>query len=451
MKIHSTYSVHIKHYNSIFKNSVRLYRDAVNFFITVCDENWGALSAIACVRARVPAVERLSHKTKDNPSPAYDFDKQFYKFPSYLRRGAIAEALGKVSSYRSNIANWETSDPKTRGKKPGLPTAGYVYPCMYRTVMYQRTDMYEAKIKVFIRNTWDWITVQLRKSDVDYINRRCASRKECAPTLQRRGKCWYLDFCFEEKVTLSDTDIYNQKIVAVDLGINSACTCSVMLPDGAVIGRHFLKLPEEYDCLKHKTDHIRRAQRHGSRDVHNLWKLADGANHDIAVKTAQFIIDTAVLYQAECIVFERLDTSGRKHGSRKMRLHLWRKEEVQRIATDKAHRLGVRISRICAWNTSRLAFDGSGRVKRGNASDRTGGSYSVCEFQTGKVYNCDLNASYNIGARYFVRGIIKSLPATEGQRIRAKVPGCDKRSTCTLSTLINLNSVLYESSYSCAV
>ena len=50
---------------------------------------------------------------------------------------------------------------------------------------------------------------------------------------------------------------------------------------------------------------------------------------------------------------------------------------------------------------------------------------------------------YNIGSRYFVREILKSLPVTEGQRIQAKVPGCVKRSTCTLSTLISLNSALY--------
>ena len=80
---------------------------------------------------------------------------------------------------------------------------------------------------------------------------------------------------------------------------------------------------------------------------------------------------------------------------------------------------------------------------RGKESEKTSGNYSICEFQTGKIYNCDLNASYNIGARYFVREIIKSLPATDGQRITAKVPGCAKRSTCTLSTLISLQAELY--------
>ena len=112
------------------------------------------------------------------------------------------------------------------------------------------------------------------------------------------------------------------------------------------------------------------------------------------------------------------------------------------MVTDKVHRLGMRISRICAWGTSRLAFDGSGTVKRGKASEKTAGNYSICEFQSGKIYHCDLNASYNIGSRYFIREILKSVPVTVQQDIGAKVPRCLKRSTCTLSDLISLAAVL---------
>lgn len=443
MDINTLYSVKIKDHSSVFKDSVAVYRDAVNFLIPVCLDHWEDISSQPDLRHKKMYVEHLVHKTARYPHPCYDFDSRFYKFPSYLLRGAIAEALGKASSYKSNLSDWQASDPANRGREPGIPKAGYVYPCLYRDNMFIRTGTYEARIKVFIRNTWDWIAVKLRKSDVDYITHHCSDRKECAPVLQKRGKQWYLDFCFKEKVTLKDTDIYHQTIVAADLGIKNACTCSVMHSDGTVSGRHFLKLPEEYDCLKHKTDHIKRAQRHGSRCVKNLWRYADGVNHDISAKTASFIEGIARMYDADVIVFEHLDTSGKKHGSKKQKLALWRKAEVQRMVADKAHRLGMHISHICAWGTSRLAYDGSGRVLRGRNSVKTNGSYSVCEFQNGKVYNCDLNASYNIGSRYFVREILKSLPATEGQRIQAKVPGCVKRSTCTLSTLINLNSALY--------
>ncbi|MBP0970042.1 MAG: transposase, partial [Oscillospiraceae bacterium] len=89
-----------------------------------------------------------------------------------------------------------------------------------------------------------------------------------------------------------------------------------------------------------------------------------------------------------------------------------------------------------------LAFDGSGRVRRGRESEKTGGSYSMCEFATGKVYNCDLNASYNIGARYFIREILKSLPERERLAAEAKDPQLARRSTCTLSTLIDLYAEL---------
>ena len=123
---------------------------------------------------------------------------------------------------------------------------------------------------------------------------------------------------------------------------------------------------------------------------------------------------------------------------------MWRKNSIQDIVTEKAHRLGMHISHICAWNTSRLAYDGSGRVERGTyfAGDEERYNYSICTFKTGKQYNCDLNATYNIGSRYFIREILKSLPETARLEVLAKVPELSKRSTCTWSSLISLNAVL---------
>lgn len=441
MKIDSTYSVKIKHYNHIFKDTISLYRDTVDFLIDVCLNEWDHLSAINGNLLQQQYVERLCHETAYNQDPKYrSFDKKFYKFPSYLRRGAIHEAIGKVSSYKSGLTNWESVDTKTRGKKPSYPRAGYGYPCMYKTVMYEQTDRYEARMKVFLRNTWDWITVELRRSDMDYIYRHCKTRRQCAPTLQKRGKEWFLDFPFEEKVTLTNTDVSNQTIVAVDLGINTAATVSVMRSDGTILGRYFCKLPKETDHLTHSINRIKKAQQHGNRNMPRLWAKAKGVNDDIAVKTASFLMDIAVLHNADVIVFEHLDRRGRKRGSKKQKLHMWRSQYVQSMIEHKAHRLGMRISRICAWGTSRLAFDGSGSVLRGKDADL--GSYSVCRFQSGKVYNCDLSASYNIGSRYFVRERLKSLPARERLALEAKVPGVAKRSTCTFSTLIRFNAEL---------
>ena len=437
MQIYTAYKVKIKHYNHIFKDTVAIYRNAVDYLIDVCTVNWDDVSDIGSSLRKQRYIETLVHATKENPNPVYDFDSKFYKMPSYLRRGAISEAIGKVSSYKSNLANWNKNPI---GKEPSVPKAGLVFPSMYRTVMYNQTDDYRAQLKVYVRNTWDWITVDLRKSDMDYIVRHCKERKQCAPTLQKRGREWFLDFPFEEKVTLNDSNINDQTIAAVDLGINTAATISVMRSDGTILGRHFCKLSKETDHLTHSINRIKKAQRHGNHKTPRLWARTKGINQDIATKTANYIMDVAVLYDADVIVFEHLDRNGNTRGSKKQRLKLWRSQEVQSIVTNKAHRLGMRVSHICAWGTSKLAYDGSGTVLRG----KDGGfdTYELCRFQNGKTYNCDLSASYNIGARYFIREILKSLDESSRLLIEAKIPQCSKRSTCTFSTLISLNAVL---------
>ena len=96
---------------------------------------------------------------------------------------------------------------------------------------------------------------------------------------------------------------------------------------------------------------------------------------------------------------------------------MWRHRDIQKTAESLAHKYGMRISHVNAWNTSRLAYDGSGNVKRGKAV-KEGTSYSMCQFESGKMYNCDLNASYNIGARYFIRELYKETPD-----LMAEVPG----------------------------
>ena len=455
MKSFSCYSVRIKLFKKIFQDTVDAYRAAVAFFIEITLAEWAQLSALESSYETLSCMETLTIRTskrQDVPFPFEDADQRFYKFPCYLRRAAINEAIGKVSSYQSNLANWEAADKKTRGKRPGYPSAGNCYPVLYRENMYEADGTYSAKIKVYVRNTWDWITVPLRKCDVDYIERHCQpvsegtgpvlSRKICAPTLQKRYKYWTLDFPIEEKVTLSNTPIEDRTILAVDLGLNNACACSVMRSDGTVVGREFLKLPAENDSLDHALNKIKKAQRLGARRPKRLWASANGITDRIAVLTAEFIIDVATRYHADVIVMEYLDTSGKKKGSKKERMHLWKSSAVQAMVTTKAHRAGIRITHVCAWNTSRLAFDGSGRVLRGKESSKTQNNYSLCEFTSGKLYHADLNASYNIGARYFVRELTKPLSETARLQLEAKVPAACKRSTCTLSTLIDLNAVL---------
>lgn len=437
MEGYSAYPVKIEGYNRIFRKTTELYRRAVEFFISVADREWDSLSGMDANRKN-NQMEKLTIATKKRPEVPYDFGKEFYKFPSYLRRSAIREAVGAVASYRSRMAAWENAGRKNRGRKPGRPKAGRVFPVLYHKQTFIRTGECRARIKVFTRNTWDWLDTGLKKTDVDYIRKHCSGKTECSPALEQKGKEWFLVFPFREKYSLKDRPLPEQTVLGVDLGLNQACVCTTMKADGTIAGRSFLKLPAEQDRLNKAVGRIKKAQQHGAARTPRLWSLAKGINDDIAVKTAAFIIEEAERRHVDVIIFEHLELGGRKRGSKKQKLHLWKARYVQSMVTQKAHRLGIRIRRVNAWGTSRLAYDGSGRVERD-----IGGNYSICRFKTGKIYHCDLNASYNIGARYFIGQYIKSMPETVRLAMEAKVPACAKRSTCTLSTLINLYAELH--------
>ena len=57
-------------------------------------------------------------------------------------------------------------------------------------------------------------------------------------------------------------------------------------------------------------------------------------------------------------------------------------------------------------------------------------------------YHCDLNASYNIGARYFIRELLKSLNENLRLQVLTKISELATRSRCVLASLIKLNAVL---------
>ena len=196
------------------------------------------------------------------------------------------------------------------------------------------------------------------------------------------------------------------------------------------LGRKFIDFPSEKDRMYRVLGRIRRFQReHESVQTKSRWAYAKRLNIELGRKIAGAVTKYAKEKHADVIVFEHLETKGKISGRKKQKLHLWRKRDIQKRCEHQAHRNGMRISRICAWNTSRLAYDGTGTVVRDPKN------HSLCVFQTGKRYNCDLSASYNIGARYFIRELLKPLPVTERSLLEAKVPAVKRRTSCVYADL----------------
>lgn len=216
IKITSSYSVRINSYTKILKQTVDIYRRAVSFFIDVINIEWDSFSSVSNTNWSILIAERLTHLTKNNPDVKYNFDEKFYKFPSYLRRAAIADAFGIVSSFKSNLANCNASENKN---PPRLQRKHRCNPCFYYDNMFTG-DCYNknAKIKYFNGKDWLWLPIELSAQDVKYLNSKWSHCEPSAPILERKHGKNYLRFSFTEKISLNNTPIEEQKILAVDMG-----------------------------------------------------------------------------------------------------------------------------------------------------------------------------------------------------------------------------------------
>ena len=446
----------LSHNDNTFAKTLSIYREALEFFIDVINQNWHLLYDLT-ERQKLKKVEKLTHATRSNPAPPFEFDNKeskFYKFPSYFRRSCIKEALGIVSSHKSRHENWlqkrdryQSKGKEFNEKPPKLQYNHYSFPVFYKKNMFKKLDNNKAQIKVYRGNSnWEWVTITF--DDNNLTNRGLDKYKELNPSLVKKYGKYHLHIPYEKKIEWEDLPkIQDQKVLAVDLGINKSAVCSVLKFDGTVIGRKFIDQPIEKDRLKTKVNRLAKAQRETLNQYNkpNYWRRINNLRKSINQQTVNGIIKFAKKHDVDIIVFEYLSNFSTPKGfigakALRKKLQYWDKMKIQNKTMEKAHRwLGIRIRRVNARNTSKLAFDGSGEVERGVNKQGKKTNYEVCVFPNGKEYNTDLNASYNIGARYYIKYFLKPLSEKIRLKLEAKVPAISKRTTCVLASLISLN------------
>lgn len=426
-----SYGLKIKNEYSVFKDTIRIFRAAVKFIIPIALEHHETYKELP-LKKQQRYIEILIHGTK-RIRPKYKFDEKFYKFPCYFRRSAITVAIGVVEKYIKEIKRWE--DNGKTYKRPHLCINNAIMPIFFRNNTFVEKNGV-MRVKVFKNNDWVYIPVNIRKTDLDYINKHFDLKTSCSPVLRQANKRFYLQFAFETSITnkfVKNIDV--NKVIGVDLGLINDAVCSTIDINGTVTGSVFINSPVEKDRLGHLLNQIRRCNHEGTLKCRKLWRWVKNYNKAIEINTARKIVEFAVSQNAQVIVFEYL-SQGKIRGSNAMKIHMWCKRSIQKRVKEMASRVGIRVSLVSAKNTSKLAFDGSGEVIR------LAKNHSLCIFNNGKRYNCDLSASKNIGARFFLRVIEKSMPETSWSELSAKVSDLSVRTGQTLSTLINLNAVL---------
>lgn len=395
--------------------------EALKFCVSVIQDEWGTIMA-AESKTRKRLVDVLIHKTKTDKPKYPEFDLRFPNLPAYTRRAIIADALGMVRSYKSNHENWEQTLPAERGAEPtlGLPSR---YELTFYDQERKMSSLADGQIglKLYNGHTWSWYYFQISRSDAKCIHGLSQTRKMLSPVVDKVRGRYRIRFAFSEsKALVSDENRLAYRILAVDLGINAAASWCIMTSDGTVHDKGVIHLDCEEGRLNHMINRKRMYQQAGKKS-RCVYRWVKEANRQLSIATAKALMNVAVRYSVDCIVFEHLDSKGKVRGRKyRERIHMWRKNDVQNRVTLQAHRYGMRISRVCAWGTSKYAYDGSGQVDRHSIYHYEHGrkvyNYSLCTFQNGKIYNCDLSAAQNIGARFFLREYvhagIEGLPAT---------------------------------------
>jgi IS605 OrfB family transposase len=428
--------------------TVLQYRQFLKPLVLITYWNWGQLSSLKN-KERVNELEKLIHKTTENPNPKYGwyFEKaiskhpSFRKFPSYLRRATIQDALGIVSSFATRWHMWERGERKHRCvKPPRLVALCNSYPALYKGQQIRYNANYSS-VDIKIWNGSDWVWISAIKVVRHGKSRHLVEGSEIqSPSLiaNKRGVHLSMPVKVAPK-QLPDTDY----VCAVDLGINTTATLSIVGRDGTVKARRFVSPARDIDRRDQRKQRIatksKQTRRITNQDLprgfcKGLYRKSKNINRQIAQTVSTAIIELALGNGVSVVVFEDLSNWKAKGGNRcslqKQRFHQWCKDLIVELAIQKFSELGGRVVKVNAKYTSAYAFDGSGLVKRSNKN------YSQATFGNGKRYNADLSASYNIGARYWY-GLLTNSAITRVWEGRSS--SHTQRTPVTLSSLWKLS------------
>ena len=390
-------------------------------------------------------LEALFHSTAKRPNARYGawFCRNFPKIPSYLRRAATMAAHGAVSSFMTRYQSWQIGDRRMRSQRPPAWAAINVWPTMYAAnggagAMIRRDDDV-VHIKLFDASSGDWLwrtAVVVRRGKRHGIT----GVVPLSPSLVVEGGRLSLAQPYECPRKRRDGKLVD-RVCSVDLGINKQAVCSVVDATGTVIARRFVRLAAHIDRRDKvlRTIQTKASQTTGSGGklskgfCKTLYRRARGINLHVGRMVSRLVLAFAAEFGATTVVFEDLKgfrpKGGAKRSNLRQRFHGWLHRLVVRQAQQSAEEKGFAVLFVHARGTSSWAYDGSGRVVR----DRF--DYGRCRFRSGKEYDCDLSASYNIAARYLAAKITAPAGGKTGWPVRGRSSAAGPRTPVTLSSL----------------
>lgn len=333
--------------------------------------------------------------------------------------------------------DWKRGNRKHRqDKSPKLTAICNSYPALYKGQQIRyHANLLAVDLKVWSGKDWVWL-LAIPVREWGKSRHLGQGNKLMSPSLIANSRSVHLSM----PVEIAMTELPESEwVCAVDLGINTTATCSIVSRDGTVKARKFISAARDIDRRDQRKQRIATKSKHTRQITQRnlptgfckgLYRKSKNLNEQIAQVVSKAVIDFGRAHGVSVIVFEDLSNwkaKGGKHGSlQKQRFHQWCKDRIVELAIEKFSELGGNVVKVNAKYTSAYAFDGSGRIGSSN------NNYSLARFKNGLCYNADLSASYNIGARYWYAVL------TQAKFTRV----WEGRSSChTLRTPVTLSSL----------
>ncbi len=370
--------------------------------------------------AEFQTVETVEHP---HPLPAWNFSRAFPDFPFIYRRSVIKDAIGKVRSYLSNLANWQQAGKK-RGR-PGLP-GSHNHPTLYQGAFSLELDGLDrrqtfVRLKVYDGKGWTWVNYPVKYNRYFEQRRTEEGWEQQSPKLILHQKSAELHICQTKeikakKVTESkrDPDLVT---VAVDLNVKNLAVITVRQRD-RIIETVFVS---DHGLDQHRYGHLKRIAKKqwqsgkavkGERSNQQLWWHVRRQNTDAAHKAARAIVRVCAKYPGCVLLFERLRKIKHSEGSKSHRLN--RKQanhlrgQINRLAREKAFAESVVTVEVNPWQTSQRCSRCGGRGERfsmraGQRIMHKGGKLfgcPICHYEAQADYNASVNLHHSFYAEF---------------------------------------------------
>src|SRR5712692_10022840 len=352
-----------------FAANQALFNQVVAFYFEVIQAHERVLDLSD--KEALRALEKLTHTTKKNQTPAMPLSALVEDAPAMFRRAAIHAALGSARSFSSHLSRWKKRKAKAqaRGKQfterpPVPPRTWNKSATLYAGQWKERTSS-SIVLKVWTGTCWSWIKVRITGRELP------ADVEMGSPALIRRGKHWWLHTPLEKHFRSTRT-IENQvttntatTICAVDLNLNEhLAVCTIQTVEGTILATTFIGGGRRISGFRKKQlGWIARNRRktgiiaEGEQDNADLWRKISSRDDDLAHLVSARIVQFAVKHEATILVFEHLGNLKPEKGKYSHRSNskraFWMKGRIFSFTKYKAWNSRIITSRVNPRNTSR--------------------------------------------------------------------------------------------------